>query len=53
MLSFVSNQETQWENLIGMQKYLGNVKGTLSYTQIVNNSYADKAIKMSGPTASN
>jgi NitT/TauT family transport system substrate-binding protein len=49
----VKVDKTQWENLIGMQKYLGNVKGTLSYTQIVNNSYADKAIKMSGPTASN
>jgi NitT/TauT family transport system substrate-binding protein len=35
----------QWDNLIKMQIYLGNVKGTLSFKDIVDNSYADKAVK--------
>jgi NitT/TauT family transport system substrate-binding protein len=33
----------QWENLIAMQKYLGNVKGTMSFNDIVDNSFAKKA----------
>jgi NitT/TauT family transport system substrate-binding protein len=33
----------QWENLINMQKYLGNVKGTIPFQEIVDNSYAEKA----------
>ena len=34
----------QWENLISMQKYLGNVKGTIPFDQIIDNSYAETAI---------
>lgn len=35
----------QWKTMIDMQKYLGNIKGTLSFEDIVDNSFADKAIK--------
>ena len=35
----------QWANLMAMQKYLGNVKGTTTFAQIVNNSFAEKAVK--------
>lgn len=35
----------QWDNLIGMQKYLKNVKGTTTFEQIVDNSFAEKAVK--------
>lgn len=35
----------QWENLIAMQKYLGNVKGTIPFADMIDNSYAEKAIK--------
>jgi len=41
----VKVDQKQWENLIAMQKYLGNVKGTLSFKDIVDNSYAEKAVK--------
>ena len=34
----------QWENLIAMQKYLGNVKGTIAFKDIIDNSFAEKAI---------
>lgn len=36
----------QWENLIKMQKYLGNVKGTIPFSEMIDNSYAEKAAKM-------
>jgi len=36
----------QWENLISMQKYLGNVKGTIPFKDMIDNSYAEKAAKM-------
>jgi NitT/TauT family transport system substrate-binding protein len=35
----------QWDNLIKMQIYLGNVKGSLAFKDIIDNSYADKAAK--------
>jgi len=35
----------QWANLMSMQKYLGNIKGTTSFAQIVDNSFAEKAEK--------
>jgi NitT/TauT family transport system substrate-binding protein len=41
----VKVDQKQWDNLIKMQIYLGNVKGTLSFKDIVDNSYADKAVK--------
>lgn len=34
---------TQWANLIKMQVYLGNIKGTTTFEQIVNNTFANKA----------
>ena len=40
----VKTDPKQWENLITMQKYLGNVKGTIPFAAIIDNSYADKAI---------
>ncbi|GAC1479788.1 MAG: ABC transporter substrate-binding protein [Acetobacteraceae bacterium] len=35
----------QWDNLMTMQKYLKNVKGTTTFEQIVDNSFAEKAMK--------
>jgi NitT/TauT family transport system substrate-binding protein len=40
----VKTNPDQWDNLISMQKYLGNVKGTIAFKDIIDNSYADKAI---------
>ena len=41
----VKTDPKAWDNLIKMQIYLGNVKGTLAFKDIVDNSYADKAVK--------
>lgn len=41
----VKVDEKQWANLITMQKYLGNVKGTVSFKDMIDNSYAEKAAK--------
>jgi NitT/TauT family transport system substrate-binding protein len=38
-------QEDQWQNLIDMQIYLGNVKGEIPFSAIIDNSFAEKAIK--------
>jgi NitT/TauT family transport system substrate-binding protein len=38
-------EQSQWEKLMAMQKYLGNVKGSLSFKDIVDNSYAAKAVR--------
>lgn len=35
--------KAQWENLMKMQKYLGNIKGSVPFEQIVDNSFAQKA----------
>jgi len=35
----------QWDSLMAMQKYLKNVKGTTTFEQIVDNSFAEKAAK--------
>lgn len=35
--------QAQWDNLMAMQKYLKNVKGTTTFGQIVDNSFAMKA----------
>ena len=35
----------QWDNLMAMQKYLKNVKGTTTFERIVDNSFAEKAVK--------
>jgi NitT/TauT family transport system substrate-binding protein len=41
----VKTDPKQWENLIKMQIYLKNVKGTIPFKDIIDNSYAEKAIK--------
>jgi NitT/TauT family transport system substrate-binding protein len=38
-------QEDQWKNLMAMQVYLGNVKGDIPFDQIVDNSFALKAVE--------
>lgn len=38
-------ERAQWDNLMAMQKYLKNVKGTTTFEQIVDNSFAEKAMK--------
>jgi NitT/TauT family transport system substrate-binding protein len=38
-------QEDQWKNLMDMQVYLGNVKGSLPFDQIIDNSFALKAVE--------
>ena len=35
--------KAQWDNLIAMQIYLKNIKGTTTFEQIVDNSFAMKA----------
>lgn len=35
----------QWDNLMTMQKYLKNVKGSTTFEQIVDNSFAERAAK--------
>ena len=34
----------QWKNLMDMQIYLGNTKGSVPFDQIIDNSFAEKAI---------
>ena len=41
----VKTDPAQWENLMKMQKYLGNVKGSIPFKDIIDNSYADVAMK--------
>jgi NitT/TauT family transport system substrate-binding protein len=38
-------KEDQWSNLMDMQVYLGNVKGSLSFNDIIDNSFAQKAVE--------
>ena len=40
----VVTKRDQWKNLMDMQVYLGNAKGTISFDQIIDNSFADKAV---------
>jgi NitT/TauT family transport system substrate-binding protein len=35
----------QWNNLMAMQKFLGNVKYSIPMEKVIDNSYADKAVK--------
>ena len=44
----VVTKPDQWKNLMDMQIYLGNIKGTVSFDQIIDNSFADKAVKQLG-----
>ncbi len=40
----VITKPDQWKNLMDMQVYLGNAKGTIAFDQIIDNSFAEKAI---------
>ena len=44
----VVTKQDQWKNLMDMQVYLGNVKGSIPFDQIIDNSFAEKAIKQLG-----
>jgi NitT/TauT family transport system substrate-binding protein len=44
----VVTQPDAWKALMDMQKYLGNIKGTISFDQVIDNSFADKAVKIAG-----
>ena len=44
----VVTQADQWKNLMDMQVYLGNVKGSIPPSEIIDNSFADKAVKQLG-----
>ncbi|MDQ0391097.1 ABC transporter substrate-binding protein [Labrys monachus] len=44
----VITKQDQWANLMDMQVYLGNAKGTVPFDKIIDNSFAEKAIKMAG-----
>ncbi|BDA85182.1 ABC transporter substrate-binding protein [Aureimonas sp. SA4125] len=37
-------QEDQWKNLMDMQVYLKNIKGTVPFAEIIDNSFAEKAV---------
>ncbi|CCE04017.1 ABC transporter substrate-binding protein [Bradyrhizobium sp. STM 3809] len=40
----VITKTDQWANLMEMQVYLGNAKGSVPFDQIIDNSFAEKAI---------
>ncbi|RQH10716.1 ABC transporter substrate-binding protein [Bradyrhizobium sp. RP6] len=40
----VVTKPDQWKNLMDMQIYLGNAKGSIPFEQIIDNSFAEKAI---------
>jgi NitT/TauT family transport system substrate-binding protein len=39
-------QRDQWDNLMDMQVYLKNVQGTVPFEEIIDNSFAEKAIEL-------
>jgi NitT/TauT family transport system substrate-binding protein len=41
----VVTQPDEWNNLMAMQKFLGNVKYSIPMEQVIDNSFADKAVK--------
>jgi NitT/TauT family transport system substrate-binding protein len=44
----VVTQPDQWKNLMDMQIYLGNVKGSIPMSEIIDNSFAEKAVQQAG-----
>ncbi len=40
----VVTKQDQWKNLMDMQVYLGNAKGSIPFDQIIDNTFADKAV---------
>jgi len=43
--------EKQWQNLMSMQKYLGNVKATTPFASVIDNRYAERAVKEANAAA--
>ena len=41
----VVTQDAEWNKLMEMQKFLGNVKGSVAMSEVIDNSFADKAAK--------
>lgn len=41
-------EEDQWSALMDMQVYLGNVKGDIPFSEIIDNSFAEKAVATVG-----
>ena len=41
----VVTQDAEWNKLMEMQKFLGNVKGSVAMSEVIDNSFADKAVK--------
>ena len=39
-------EEDQWANLMAMQEYLGNIQGTVPFAEVIDNSFAQKAMEM-------
>lgn len=44
----VITKPDQWKNLMDMQLYLKNIKGTVGFDEVIDNSFAEKAIKQAG-----
>jgi NitT/TauT family transport system substrate-binding protein len=41
-------ERDQWDNLMSMQEYLGNIKGTVPFEDVIDNSFAEKAMASVG-----
>ncbi len=41
----VVTQKDEWDNLMAMQKFLGNVKYSIPMDQVIDNSFAEQAVK--------
>ena len=41
----VVTQSRRWNKLMEMQKFLGNVKDSIPMEQVIDNSFAEKAVK--------
>lgn len=41
----VVTQKDEWDNLMAIQKFLGNVKYSIPMEEVIDNSYAEKAAK--------
>ena len=44
----VITKPDQWKNLMDMQLYLKNINGSVTFDQVIDNSFAEKAIKQAG-----
>ena len=42
----VVTQDAEWNKLMEMQKFLGNVKGSVAMSEVIDNSFAYKAAKL-------